>query len=60
YLGDSSTPGYVLLRPIAYNLAVLIWIFYATRREPRKDISALPPEGDMNRWNEALEKMSRF
>jgi hypothetical protein len=38
----------------------LIWIFYATRREPRKDISALPPEGDMNRWNEALEKMSRF
>jgi hypothetical protein len=60
YLGDSSTPGYVLLRPLAYNLAVLIWIFYATRRERRKDISALPPEDDMNRWNEALGKMSRF
>ncbi len=36
YLGDGSTPGYVLLRPLAYNLAVLIWLFYAAKRERRK------------------------
>ena len=60
YLGDGSTPGYVLLRPLAYNLAVLVWLFYAARRERRKPVSALPPEADINRWNEALEKISRF
>jgi hypothetical protein len=60
YLGDGSTPGYVLLRPLAYNLAVLIWLFYAAKRERRKDVSALPPEDEVNRWNEALEKMPRL
>ena len=60
YLGDGSTPGYVLLRPLAYNLAVLIWLFYTAKRERRKDVSALPPEDEVNRWNEALEKMPRL
>jgi hypothetical protein len=60
YLGDGSTPGYVLLRPLAYNLAVLVWLFHAAKRERRKPASALPPEADISRWNEALEKMSRF
>jgi hypothetical protein len=60
YLGDGSTPGYVLLRPLAYNLAVLIWLFYAAKRERRKDAFALPPEDEVNRWNEALERMPRL
>jgi hypothetical protein len=60
YLGDGSTPGYVLLRPLAYNLAVLVWLFHAAKRERHKPASALPPEADISRWNEALEKMSRF
>jgi hypothetical protein len=60
YLGDGSTPGYVLLRPLAYNFAVLIWLFYAAKRERRKDVSALPPQDEVNRWNEALEKMPRL
>ena len=33
YLGAGSTPGYVLLRPLAYNLAVLIWIFSVVKRQ---------------------------
>jgi hypothetical protein len=60
YLGNGSTPGYVLLRPLAYNFAVLIWLFYAAKRERRKDVSALPPQNEVNRWNEALEKMPRL
>ena len=60
YLGNGSTPGYVLLRPLAYNLAVFIWFFYAAKRERRQAASALPPAGDVNRWNEALEKMSHL
>jgi hypothetical protein len=61
YLGSESTPGYVLLRPLAYNLAVLIWLFYASKRERRRPLSELlPPEADVNRWNEALEKMPRL
>jgi len=60
YLGEGSTPGYVLLRPLAYNLAVVIWLFYAAKRKRRKAGSALPSEGDVNRWNEALARMSRF
>jgi hypothetical protein len=60
YLGNGSTPGYVLLRPLAYNLAVFIWFFYAAKRERRQRASALPPAGDVSRWNEALEKMSHL
>lgn len=60
YLGSGSTPGYVLLRPLAYNLAVLIWLFYTSKRERRKPVSLLPPEADVNRWNEALEKMTHL
>ena len=60
YLGAGSTPGYVLLRPLAYNLAVLIWIFSVVKRQRLRVPSALPPEADIHRWNEALEKMSRF
>ncbi len=60
YLGAGSTPGYVLLRPLAYNLAVLIWIFSVVKRQRLKVPSSLPPEADMHRWNEALEKFSRF
>jgi hypothetical protein len=41
-------------------LAVLVWLLYAAKRERRKPVSALPPEADISRWNEALEKMSRF
>ena len=60
YLGSESTPGYVLLRPLAYNLAVLIWLFYAIKRERRGTASGLPPEMEVSRWNEALEKISKF
>jgi hypothetical protein len=42
------------------GLAVFIWFFYAAKRERRKPASALPPESDVNRWNEALEKMSHL
>jgi hypothetical protein len=45
--------AFVLLRPAAYNLGVLIWAFYFLRPQSGNPVDRLPGS-DLANWNDAL------
>lgn len=59
YLGSRGDAGYTLLRPLAYDLAVLIWLFYSLKQKRRETAVKLPTEVEISGWNETLGKMLR-
>jgi hypothetical protein len=52
--------AFVLLRPAAYNLGVLIWAFYFLRPQNRDPVDRLPGT-DLEDWNDAVtEHMDKW
>ncbi len=47
--------AFVLLRPAAYNLGVLIWAFYFLRPQSGNPVDRLPGS-DLENWNDALSE----
>lgn len=57
HLGRAEDAGYVLLKPIAYAIAVLIWLAYVALPAPNQ-VVLIPDRKylkELRRWNEALE-----
>ena len=48
-----SDTAFVLLRPAAYNLGVLIWAYYFLRPQNGNPVDRLPGT-DLANWNQAL------
>jgi len=47
-------PAFVLLRPAAYNLAVIIWAWYFLKSWRRKPLNQLP-DVDLHKWNHTVK-----
>ena len=53
HLHVATDTAFVVLRPAAYNLGVLIWAWYFLRPQPRRSVDRLPGT-DLTKWNDAL------
>jgi len=53
HLHALADTDFVLLRSAAYNLGVLIWVWYFLRPQPRRPVERLPGT-DLTKWNDAL------
>lgn len=55
--GSIAILTYALVRSVAYNCSVLIWIFYLFSGEHLPRVVDAPPRSDLVRWNEALMEL---
>jgi hypothetical protein len=57
HVGQPGNLFYMLAAPAAYNIAVGIWISYALAPERQIAAFSLPPQDELNKWNQALARL---
>jgi hypothetical protein len=58
-VGPEFTPIYAVLKPIAFNITVLVWAAYILQRQPvLKQVTSVP-KTDLAVWNDTLTEFMR-